>query len=320
MTTALLLIDPQYDFIDPKGTLSVKGAVEDTQRTIEFIKTNADQLDAIYITQDWHQKEHIAHASWWVDADGNPPAPFTNISAADVESGKWKAKNPAYQAHSLQYVQQLEAGKKYTHTIWPEHCIQDTPGADLPDNLKQALAAWEKQTSKKVIYVKKGSNTHTEQFSALKAEVPQEGDSGTELNTALIKELDKYNRIIVAGQALSHCVAASTMDLIAPKTGIDPAKVKVLGDCCSNVYKCEHLGDEFTRKARERGVHFLTHKMDLKIGTGSSPRSFTTNGNVSNSKHLSSPNGSSNVKTPLLGDNSNNNGRSTKNNSCCSLQ
>jgi nicotinamidase-related amidase len=305
MSVALLLIDPQNDFVLTTGALSVPGAIEDMQRTLVFINTNIDLLDEIFVTQDWHQKEHIAHASWWQDENGNPPEPFTKIAASEVVSGKWKTKNPDHQQHSLEYIQQLEAGGKYTHTIWPEHCIQDTFGAQLPDNLQRALEAWEQKSGKKVTYIKKGMNSYTEQFSALKAEIVQANDEETGLNKDLIAKLDKHDLVLVAGQALSHCVAASTKDLIAEETGIDPKKVRLLTDCCSNVTGCQQLGDDFLKQALSKGVTFAQSTMSLSSSTKNPTADFTS--------ITVTGNGNSDLTQPLLG----NNGKDSKKKNCC---
>src|SRR5690606_18859227 len=70
-----------------------------------------------------------------VDAAGNHPAPYTQVSLADIEGGKWRVDpkaayatgNPAgyaaLQAHLLHYARKLTEGGKYTLTIWPFHAM-----------------------------------------------------------------------------------------------------------------------------------------------------------------------------------------------------
>ena len=75
-TTQLLVIDPQNDFCDlpasrcPAGSapsLPVAGAHADMQRLAAFIRSQGDQLDAITVTLDSHQRFDIAHPDfWWV--------------------------------------------------------------------------------------------------------------------------------------------------------------------------------------------------------------------------------------------------------------
>jgi hypothetical protein len=54
MPTYLLIIDPQVDF-HPGGNLAVVGANEDSARLAEFIHSNVDKIDEIFVTLDSHQ-------------------------------------------------------------------------------------------------------------------------------------------------------------------------------------------------------------------------------------------------------------------------
>ena len=53
----------------------------------------------------------------------------------------------------------------------------------------------------------------TEHYSAFKADVVRADDARTDYNMTLLARLLKADRVIVCGQALSHCVAFSTRDL-----------------------------------------------------------------------------------------------------------
>lgn len=57
-------------------------------------------------------------------------------------------------------------------------------------------------------------NNLTEWYSAIRAEVPLPVDPTTETNTALINRLKEADRLIIAGQALSHCVRFTLLDII----------------------------------------------------------------------------------------------------------
>ena len=150
--------------------------------------------------------------------------------------------------------------------------------------MQQALKAWEQKHNVTVIYVKKGMNSYTEAFSALKAEVVQANDEETGLNTKFIAHLNTYDRVIVAGQALSHCVAATTKDLIAVGSGIDPKKVQVLANCSSNVTGCEELGANFLKEVVQQGVALINSNQTLDSGTGSIVSS-SNNNNTLNPGH-----------------------------------
>lgn len=89
---ALLIIDGQFDFCDPRGSLYVSGAEEDMVRVGNFITKNEKKIDFIGLTMDSHQVNDISHPSFWVDKDGNFPNPFTAITHGDVLSGVWSAR------------------------------------------------------------------------------------------------------------------------------------------------------------------------------------------------------------------------------------
>jgi hypothetical protein len=62
----------------------------------------------------------VAHGLFWRNAAGVHPAPFTPISAADVENGAWQTTDPQWQAWGLEYVRALEANQRFELLIWPE--------------------------------------------------------------------------------------------------------------------------------------------------------------------------------------------------------
>ncbi len=86
----LLLIDMQVDFCHEAGSLYVPGALGDVRRTVEFIYRNAAQISQITCSLDSHLPSQIFSPNWWADAAGNHPAPFTIVSAAEVQSGRWQ--------------------------------------------------------------------------------------------------------------------------------------------------------------------------------------------------------------------------------------
>src|SRR5574343_636033 len=121
----LIVIDVQNDFMDiPNAALPVTGAVEDAKRLAGFI--GKVPFQTIISSLDSHYVLDIAHPSWWNDSKGNTVNPFTPISSDDVKSGKYVPRiDPKY---SLKYLEDLEANGKFTHFIWPEHCIIGTNG------------------------------------------------------------------------------------------------------------------------------------------------------------------------------------------------
>lgn len=235
----LLVIDPQNDFCrndqNFQGSLFVPGADEDMKRLARFVDRVKDKIDDIHITLDSHHKVDISHPIWFRDANGNHPGPFTLISSADLESGRWTTTMPSAFNRTLAYLKTLEGEGKYPHTIWPEHCLISSEGQAVFPELFHAVQKWESRYAM-TDFVTKGSNPWTEHFSAVKANVPDPNDPGTQINTRLIRTLEEADVILLAGEALSHCLLSTVGD-IADNFG-NPAfveKLVLLTDCSSMV-------------------------------------------------------------------------------------
>lgn len=251
----LIVIDPQNDFCLPTGALSIPGGDKDMERLADMITHNTGRIDSINVTLDSHHFVHIAHPCWWIDSNGNEPDPFTLISVDDVTQGKWRAKNPGFQKRSEDYVKALEAGGRYMLCIWPPHCIIGTTGHAVIDVLNDALRLWEGQFAI-VNMVTKGSNIFTEHYSAVKADVQDDEDLVTTgLNTKLIDLLrDTDGDILIAGQALSHCVANTVRDIAENFSDEQVKRFVLLEDACSNVTGFEQLGDDFIKEMTAKGM------------------------------------------------------------------
>jgi len=253
--TALWIIDPQNDF-HPGGSLAIPTADADALRIARLIEERRDDIDEIVVSMDTHQSMHIAHAVFWKDPEGNHPAPFTRISLEDVKDGKWHTSVPEYQSIGEEYLRRLEKKGKYRLCIWPPHCLKGTPGHCVTPPIMAALNDWAAARQRTIRWMDKGENIFTEMYSALRAEVPTE-DSRTRLNRPAIGFLRKFDRIIVCGQAQSHCVPCSTYDLLSTFTD-HFERVTVLRDGSSPVPGCEKMGAEFLEDMERRGVRVLT--------------------------------------------------------------
>lgn len=266
----LLIIDPQNDFCDipvaeqPADPLAagrklapalpVTGADEDMKRLAAFIDRAGSKLFDIHVTLDSHNPIAIAHPTWWTNDKGQAPAPFTVITAKDIAAGLWRSRNPLLQERSRQYVEQLESAQRYALVVWPEHCLIGHWGHNVHAAVAQSLDAWARKKLDVVDYVTKGSNPFTEHYSAVQAEVPDPSDPGTLLNSRLIRTLSDADVVIVAGEALSHCVANTVRD-IASNFGEDNIrKLVLLTDCCNSVGGFEQLGADFVNEMRARGM------------------------------------------------------------------
>ncbi len=255
--THLIIIDPQNDFCNPKGSLFVPGADADALRLAKFITKNSPRLDEIHTTLDSHQTVHIAHAISWVDAKGKHPAPFTVITDDDVANGKWRSFNPRWQGKFKAYVDALKANGRYVLCIWPTHCRIGSWGHSIVPEVCDALQGWEERAFGRVNFVAKGSNLFTEHYSGVLADVPDDSDPSTQLNTEFINTVNEADEILISGQALSHCVSNTITD-VANNFGDDNIKKFVLlSDTSSNVPGFEQLGTDFVKSMSKRGMKVI---------------------------------------------------------------
>jgi nicotinamidase/pyrazinamidase len=251
----LVIIDPQIDFCDPRGALYVKGAECDIQRLAAMVTRIAPKLDDIHVTLDSHRLIDVAHPIFWKDSSGNSPAPFTILTAKDVESGRWTPVLPSLYRRMLDYVCALEANGRYPLCIWPPHCLIGSPGHGVVPELHRALQQWEAQRYAMVDYVTKGSNPWTEHYSAVCADVPDPTDPGTQINTRLIQTLMEADIVAIAGEAGSHCLANTVRD-IADNFGDDSyiRRLVLLEDATCPVPGFENYQTDFIREMCGRGM------------------------------------------------------------------
>ncbi|MFG6428571.1 cysteine hydrolase [Roseateles sp. LYH14W] len=273
MSTHLLLIDPQNDFCDlpenwlPRSPVSgelirpalpVTGAHADLQRAAALVQRLGARLDAITVTLDSHHRIDIAHPGFWLDAGGKAPGPFTPITAAQVRAGAYAPRDAAQLTRTLAYLDALEATGRYTLMVWPVHCQMGSWGHGVHAGLQAALDAWADAQGSSVAVVTKGENPWTEHYSALQAEVPDAADERTELNQALLAELDRFDRVLIAGEAGSHCVRATVEHLAAHLPSQQLGKLVLLTDCISPVAGFEAQQAEFLAAMQARGLQLAT--------------------------------------------------------------
>jgi nicotinamidase-related amidase len=265
MKFRLLVIDPQRDFCDGPcaGSLAVPGAHADMVRLAALVNRLAPDIDRIQITLDSHQLYHVANPVWWIDADGNPPPPFTVISAAGVEAGQWRARNPESQGHALFYVRELARKGNYPLTVWPPHCLIGTPGHAVHPELMAALLGWAGRTASPLSFITKGGNPGTEHYSAFRAEVEDPGDPATGPNPAMLRFIEEADLVAIAGEAKSHCVRATVTDLADALAPGLLRKLVFLDDCSSPVPAFPGgpdfpaIGAQFVRDLAARGMQVV---------------------------------------------------------------
>jgi nicotinamidase/pyrazinamidase len=155
----LLIIDVQNDFC-PNGAL----AVGDGDAVVPVINRLAGQFDHLVLTQDWHPSGHSSFAS------SHPgSAPFQSIT--------------------MPYGPQ---------TLWPDHCIQGTPGAAFHPTLA---------TDKAQMIIRKGFRRAIDSYSAF-----FENDKTTPTGLAGYLRERGLKRVFLVGLATDFCVHYSAMD------------------------------------------------------------------------------------------------------------
>jgi nicotinamidase-related amidase len=250
----LLAVDVQNTFCIPGfelfvGGRSGTGAVDDNRRLCEFVYRNLGAITQIVPSLDTHHAMQVFHAVWLVDEQENHPAPYTLVSAADVESGRWRA-NPevaaalGIEASRLQrprehYTRRLATGGKYDLTVWPYHAMLGGIGHALASAVEEAFFFHGIARRSRPEFQVKGDNPLTEHYSMLGPEVT-DGPDGEPLgarNTALVEKLLTFDAVVVAGQAKSHCVAWTIDDLLRDDEVRDrlAPRTYLLEDCTSPV-------------------------------------------------------------------------------------
>jgi nicotinamidase/pyrazinamidase len=174
---ALIVVDLQYDFC-PGGALAVPRGDE----VVPIVNRLAGNFRNVVLTQDWHPAGHLSFAS------AHPGrAPYDSIT--------------------MSYGPQV---------LWPDHCVQGTPGAAFHSGLHIPHAA---------LVIRKGIDRSIDSYSAL-----YENDRTTP--TGLIGYLRErgIKRLFLAGLALDFCVRYSGEDAVR-----EGFTVVVVEDACRGI-------------------------------------------------------------------------------------
>jgi nicotinamidase/pyrazinamidase len=172
--TCLVVVDLQNDFM-PGGALAVPRGDE----VVPLINRLAARFDNIVLTQDWHPRRHVSFAS------SHPgKKPFETI--------------------------QLSYGAQ---VLWPDHCVQGTPGAVFHPDLN---------VTKAQLVIRKGHHAQIDSYSAF-----LEADRRTATGLAGYLRERKLEKLYVCGLATDFCVAWTALD--ARAAGFDTT---VIEDAC----------------------------------------------------------------------------------------
>jgi nicotinamidase/pyrazinamidase len=158
-TDVLVVVDVQNCFV-PGGTLPVP----EGDKIIPIINRLAPSFRHVVITQDWHTPGHISFAS---SHPGKKP-----FDAVDLPYGK--------------------------QVLWPDHCIQGTPDAELHKDLRIPHAE---------LIIRKGYRQHVDSYSAF-LEADRKAMTGL---SGYLRERG-FTRVFFVGLATDFCVAWSALD------------------------------------------------------------------------------------------------------------
>lgn len=251
----LLLVDVQNTFCIPGFELYVagrsgQGAVEDNRRLCNFIYRNLGRITEICPTMDTHRAIQIFHSIFFVDRQGDHPAPFSLISDDDIRKGRWLFNSVAASTLGIDeeyarrflthYTRHLREGGKYDLTIWPYHAMLGGIGHALVSAIEEAVFFHTIARMSQADFQIKGSNPLTENYSVLSPEVLEDDEQRPIdiKNRDLIEKLLHFDAVVIAGQAKSHCVAWTVDDLLQDIRSADKRlsdKVFLLEDCTSPV-------------------------------------------------------------------------------------
>lgn len=254
MKTALFIIDPQNDFASKGGNLFIPGADKDMARLGNFIIVNQNEIDNIFVSLDTHDVNDIGHPGFWKNQKGELPQPFSRITYKDFKDEKWVPRNKIYFKYAKKYLNQLDKNNE-SHIIWPIHCIDGHWGNAIVDNVGTALIIWSNKKETTFKTIRKGKFKFSEFHGVFKPHVQIKEFSDSNFNENLFEDLNSYDRILIAGEAKSHCVA-ETINQMMEKDSSIMKKVIILEDCMTNIESFEHIGEPVYIKALKNGAQF----------------------------------------------------------------
>jgi nicotinamidase/pyrazinamidase len=158
----LVVVDVQNDFC-PGGALAVPGG----DAIVPLVSRLAREFAHVALTQDWHPPGHASFAS---AHPGRQP----------------------FEAIELPYGTQI---------LWPDHCVQNTPGAAFHTALDIPHAE---------LVLRKGYHPAIDSYSAFR-----ENDRKTATGLAAYLRERGFERVTLCGLATDFCVLYSALDAAA---------------------------------------------------------------------------------------------------------
>ena len=186
--SVLIVVDVQNDFL-PQGALAVPKGEE----VVPVVNRLARRFENVILTQDWHPAGHASFASSHAGAK-----PFETIELA--------------------YGPQV---------LWPDHCVQGTPGAALHAGLDVPHAQ---------MIVRKGHRLDIDSYSGF-----LEADRTTATGLGGYLRERGLQRCFLVGLATDFCVAWTALD--ARRLGFEAT---VIEDACRGIDTGGSLGRAWT--------------------------------------------------------------------------
>jgi nicotinamidase/pyrazinamidase len=252
----VIYIDFQNSFLDD-GSLPVKGGRQAAQNAAKLLNRLGKKVTKVYASLDSHQNLHVFSPIWWLNKNNNHPDPYTTITYQEVLDGVWKTTLKSVQKQTENYLKELESKGKYQLMIWSRHCLINTPGWLIEDELSKSLDKWEQDNLRRVNYIAKGNNPMTEFYSAFEAEVPQPNDPSTQLNTQLITSLEEADLLVFGGLATDYCLKASMESIFNNFSNSDYLKKCVLLTDCTAAIQ-QQQADDFVKNMTAKGMKVST--------------------------------------------------------------
>jgi nicotinamidase-related amidase len=218
-------------------------------------------ISRIAVSIDTHQPHQIFHPAWWIDENGNHPVPFTIITTADLDNGKYRAVIKPIE--SREYVENLEKVAKKPLCIWTYHCIEGTHGAALENqfaNMVYFHSIAKKSVTQRLV---KGQDPLSEMYGIIKPEYDQKGY----VNIEFLNALEKFDKIIIGGEAKSHCVLESVRQILEfyedrPEI---TSKIYVLEDCMSSIPGFEDATEQTFSEFKQQYKINIVRSTDLTL-------------------------------------------------------
>lgn len=203
MSSALIVVDVQPDFL-PGGALPVP----DGDAVLEPIRSllRAGACGLAVATQDWHPPGHVSFAS-------------------------------SHPGHAPMDVIRLHG---HPQTLWPDHCVQGTPGAELhPDLPWNGVSA----------IIRKGTDPVTDSYSGFRNNWNAHGSRPHTGLAGYLRERD-IDEVVICGLARDFCVRWTAED--AADAGF---RTTVLWDATRPVVPSSD--DDVRRELERKGVRIV---------------------------------------------------------------